>query len=223
MARTIDQIREEWQRALDAEDEPTVEALVREVLSEHKKTALAAEIRYHRGVITLMEGEGFGNERLGRALGEFRVGIEAAEALGPEAEPWRSLNRTQAGICLARVGNLKGAAEELLKVASYRPRSPMGLGALSNLVDLYLEHKQDRDARRIGTQKLSYARALHRDAAETPEEPYMRYLLAVELLDSAYQAEGRKILQELHATGREALGEELFDEVHESLESLQAG
>lgn len=217
MARSIEELESAWRAALEQENAATVEALVREILTEHAETSLASELRYNRGVLTLTEGEGFGNERLARALEEFKAGAASGEKAGEKAEPWRSLNRTQIAACLARLGNIPDAVKELKAVSDYRPRSTAGLGALTLLAEL-LEDDKPREAKRYATQKISYARALVRETKETPEWNQMRLLLALELLGSEYAKEGEKLMQELGGMSQDELGEDLYEEVQAHLQ-----
>ena len=224
MARNIEDLEKLW-REIAAKEEPSnmelqqVEEVVREILTEYPLSALACELRYQRGIYTLREEEGIGSERLARALVEFREGINAADKLGDKAEPWRSLNRTQIAVCLGRLGNVKDATTELKTVSNYRPRSVMGLGALTLLVDL-LKEDFPRDAKRYNNQKLSYVRALVRENKESPELPYFRLLLAEELLVSEYADEGRRLMQELASLSADVLGEDLYAEIQERWKSI---
>jgi hypothetical protein len=209
----IEMLEEQWRKAIAEEAPESVENIVREVLREHPKTALASEIRYKRGVLQLTEGVGLGSERLARALHEFEEGARSADVVGAEAEPWRSLNRTQIAACLARRHNFDAAIQELKKVAEYRPHNIAGLGALSLLVKLLLENNRVIEAKRFRTQRLSYARTIVRENADSPEINLMKFLLAQELLDSPYKDEGQQLLRELSALAEEDLGPELYEEI----------
>lgn len=215
MGRSIEEVEVQWRTAMEQEQADIVTQLVPEILRDHQSTALACELRYNRGQLTLLEGEGYGSERLAKAIAEFREGVKSGEAVGADAEPWRSLCRSQLGACTARMGNLKGAVEELQKASAYRPRSVAGLGALSLLAEL-VRQEDPRGAKRYDTQRLSYARALVRDNEGSAEAPYFKFLLAQELLDTpAYAREGKKLLEALASMTEDELGTELFQEVQE--------
>ena len=219
MSRSIDELEVLWRAAMEQEDAGAVEALVREILVEHPHTVLSSEIRYHRGVSALTEGEGYGHQRLARAQSEFEEGAKAGDKVGTEAEPWRSLNHTQLGSCMARLGNQMEAAKEFKAVADVRPRSVLGLGALSLLANM-LRENSPRDARRYDSARISYARALVREHKEAPDLPYYQFLLAQELLDSEYASEGLKLLKSLGTMTADQLGEELFAILQEQLKSI---
>ncbi len=215
MSNDIQNLEAQWSQALANEDTAQVETLVQVILREHPNTPLASELRYKRGLLTLTEGEGIGSERLARALNEFRAGLEGATAVGPEAEPWRSLNHTQIGICLARRNNIDGAIRELQQVAAYRPRTALGLGALALMTEVLEDAGRERDAKRYRTQRLSFARALVRENPESPELNSFKFLLAQELLDSTYDKEGQQLLEELSTMGEATLGEDLYQEIQD--------
>ncbi|MCK6508908.1 hypothetical protein L6R29_02930 [Myxococcota bacterium] len=217
MSTPMAELEARWQEAVEREDSAKIEALVREVLRQHPETALASQIRYQRGVINLTEGEGFGSERLARAMSEFDLGAKAGEKVGEGSEPWRSLNRTQLGACKARLGNIEGASSDLQAVVAYRPRSVAGLGALGLLSKILREDKRERDAARFDTQRISYARALVRENPDPNQAHELRFVLAQELLDSNASDEAREILHELKALGADALGEELYADVMTAL------
>lgn len=220
MSNDIQTLEAQWDEALANEDVATVEKLVQVILREHPNTPLACELRYKRGLLTLTEGEGIGSERLAKALNEFRVGLEGAQAVGPDSEPWRSLNHTQIGICLARRNNIDGAVKELQQVVNYRPRSSMGLGALALITEILEKDGREREAKRFKTQRLSFARALVRENPESPELNSYKFILAQELLDSTYNKEGQQLLEELSGMDEETLGTELFHEIQAFKTSL---
>ncbi len=224
MPRTIEEL-EAHLRELSNKENPTredldaVESIVKEVLTEYSDSIFASELRFQRGIYTLQEGEGYGHERLARALTEFREGLKAADKWGDKAEPWRSLNRTQVGVCLGRLGNIKDATTELKMVADVRPRSVLGYGALALLVEL-LKEDYPRDAKRYSNQKLSYARALVRENKESPDYPYFQLILAQELLGTEYAEEGHRLMQELSHLTPEQIDEELYHEIQEQLKRM---
>jgi hypothetical protein len=211
-----------WRQAIQREDVALVEQLTREILLEHQHSPLACELRYQRGTLALTEGEGIGQQRLNRAMVEFNAGIEAGERSGPAAEPWRSLNKSMRASCLARVGNLDGATEELVALTREYPKSITGFGALCLLERLWAEEKPE-DAKRYANQRISYARALVRQTKDTNEFHSMRFLLAQQLLDNAqYRTEGINLLESLSQEAPETLGEELQQEVLQHLTSLES-
>lgn len=210
-----ERLQERWQAALAQENTSQVEELVRLVLRQYPNTALASEIRYKRGVLILTEGEGIGSERMAKALHEFREGLKAGEEVGPTAEPWRSLNRTQLAVCLAKRNNIQGAVQELLAVANYHPPTVTGLGALTLLQQILEANQQEREAKRYKTQRLSYTRSLVQENEHSPEIHTLRFLLAQELLDSVYADEGEEILQSLLNLDQNTLGTELYEDIRE--------
>jgi hypothetical protein len=220
--RPIAELETEWRDAIEQEVEAKVERLTKEILREHPLTTLAAEIRYHRGIITLMEGDGTGMERLARALGEFEQGIKATNRLGEEAEPWRTLLHAQFGVCMARRGNPEAAEAELKTILAFRPRNTAALGAASVITQILEEAGKEREAKRYRTQRLSYARALVREHTEGPEHHFMQFLLAQELLESEYAAEGQSLLDSLQQLDLETLGEELYQDIQAFAEQLDA-
>ena len=215
----IAQIKARWRKAVEEENSSLVETLVKEILTQHGMTALAAEIRYNRGVLNLTWGDGHGSERLAKAMAEFELGAKAADSVGESAEPWRSLLRSQLGACKSRLGNLAGATQELLAVGAYRPRTAAGLGALSLLTKLHKE-AASKEAGKYETQRLSYARALVRENTGLPPETlrFYQFLLAQELLDSSFASEGEEILRELRGLGEATLGQEMYADVLRLLE-----
>jgi hypothetical protein len=104
-------------------------------------------------------------------------------------------------------------------VADVRPRSVLGLGALSLLSTMLREHSP-RDAKKYDSQRISYARALVREHKESNDLPYYRFLLAQELLDSEYASEGLKLLKALGTLSEHELGEGLFQILQEQLKSI---
>ncbi|MCB9641273.1 MAG: hypothetical protein H6728_12295 [Myxococcales bacterium] len=213
-----------WQEAVEREDVGQVESLVREILQQHPDSALASQIRYQRGVLALMEGEGHGSERLAKAMSEFGLGSKAGEAAGDASEPWRSLNLAQLGACKARLGNIEEASRDLQAVAAYRPRTVAGIGALGTLARVLRDNDREREASRFDTQRISYARGLVRDNKDADPATLheLRFVLAQELLDSNYASEGVEILQELKALGATGLGEEMYADVLGVLEQVGA-
>lgn len=222
MSNAMQELEAQWNAAVEAEDATQVEQLVRTILRQHPLSPLASEIRYKRGVLNLTEGEGLGSERLARAVHEFREGLKAGEAAGQAAEPWRSLNRTQLGVCLARRNNIDGALQELQAVASYRPHSTTGLGALMLITEILESNNREREAKRFHTQRLTYARALVRENEDADDIHALRFLLAQELLDSPYRNQGEALLQELAALDEETLGTELYTEMQEFIHQWNA-
>ena len=224
MNEQMEAMEARWRDALEREDTVVVEEMVRDILRNHPKSALASQIRYQRGVLALTAGEGRGSERLAKAMAEFDLGVRAGEAAGAAAEPWRSLNRTQLATCNARLGNTKAAVEGLREVAEYQPRSVAGLGALGILVKILQQDNNPREASRYSTQRISYARALVREAKDaSPEEMHqLRLILAQELLDSPYTKEGLEILEDLKALGEEVVGRETYADTLLALEHYGA-
>lgn len=217
MSRSIEELEAEWRLAIEQENPSLIETLVVEILREHPQTTLASEIRYQRGTFILTEGEGTGMERLARAIGEFEEGTKAGEAIGESSEPWRSLNRTQYAICMARRGNTDAAHVELKKVTAYRPRHVLGLGAMSLLYQILSEAGKEREAKRYNSQRISYARALVRESKDTDSHYMMQFLLSQELLDSEYAQEGQKLLSELAQLDANTLGQELYEDIQAQL------
>ncbi len=215
MSQDITALQAQWNDAIEAEDSYRIENLVREILTEHAETTLACEIRYKRGVITLTEGEGFGSERLARALNEFTQGLKSGVAVGPEAEPWRSLNHTQLAVCHARRNNIDGALEELKTITTYKPKNTVGLGAFLLMAQILEANGREQEAKRLQSRRLSYARSLVRENAESEDIHNFRFLLAQELLSSTYAKEGQELLEELYALDVETLGEDLYEDLQE--------
>lgn len=217
--RSIEALEAEWRQAVSEEKTSQVEALVKEILTKYPMTALASEIRYKRGILTLTEGEGHGSERLAKAMAEFELGAKAADSAGEAAEPWRSLLRSQLGACKSRLGNLAGATQEWVAAGNYRPRSAVGLGALGLLSKVHRE-SGSKDAGKYDTQRLSYARALVREGTQVPTEMqyFYKFLLAQELLDSPQAQEGESLLQELKSAGEAGLGVPLYADLLRLLE-----
>jgi|GEM_PF-1756122 len=213
MARPIEDIEKQWRQALEEENAKEIASLAPEILKDHTQSALACELYFHRGNNVLVSGEGFGTERLARAINEFKAGSEIGAQLGEAAEPWRSLTRSQLGTCLYKLGNIQGAIAELKAVADYRPRSSSGMGALHMLTE-FLQEDYPRDAKRYEAQKLSYIRAMIRESTEPSQTHFLKYILAQELLANPSQAfEGKKLIKELATLTEDELGEDLFGDV----------
>lgn len=221
MSNDITDIESRWRAAIESEDTYQITQLVPEILKHHSGTALASELRYNRGVITLTEGEGTGSERLVRALSEFTEGLKSAEQVGANAEPWRTLNHTQIAACLARRNNINGAVEELKRVIAYKPKSPLGLGAYVLLTEVLEKSGRERELNRFRTQRISYARALVRENEGSPEIYNYRFLLAQELLSSTFAKQGQQMLDELLSIDEETLGEDLFGEIRAFIQETQ--
>ena len=211
MSLSEQNLREAWTRAVEAEDAVQVEALVRQILTAPSPTSLTAELRYRRGVLNLTEGEGLGSQRLARALAEFKEAVKAAEAVGGEAEPWRSLARTQVGACTARLGNLDGAVKELQATADYRPRSPAGHGALAVLADVLRNAGKEADAGRVDRIRQQYAEELLKETSGAEHQPVCEMIQATELLGGPRHEEALAILRSLISRGADAVGQEVVD------------
>ncbi|MEM1007571.1 MAG: hypothetical protein AAGJ35_01075 [Myxococcota bacterium] len=216
---SIESWENRWRRAVLEEDVEEVELCVRTILHEHPETAVAAEIRFQRGVIALEEGEGTGQDRLERARVEFGLGFASGQAVGEAAEPWRSINRNQWALCTHRLGDPQQAQDALLEVSRLRPRSLVGWEALRLLCEISAEiatPDAEKLYKRYFSQRLSYLRALVREQsqAETEQWNQLRFLLAMELCDRPrFVEEGVALLETLRTEGQAKLGEELYADV----------
>lgn len=222
MSADLQALQEQWNTALEQENTQQIEELVRTILRQHPNSALASEIRYKRGVLVLTEGDGIGSERMAKALHEFREGWKSGETVGSAAEPWRTLNRTQIAVCLAKRNNIPGAVQELQAIANYHPPTPVGLGALALLQQILENNQQDREAKRCKTQRISYARSLAQEHQHDHHVYAMRFLLAQELLDSIHADEGEEIFRDLLNLDQHTLGTELYEDIREYQASRKA-
>ena len=209
MARTEEDLRALWQDALRRGASYDVERLVREILTTTPPIPLAVEVRYHRGVIDLTEGDGLGSQRLARAIAEFREGAKIGDQLGPSAEPWRSMNHLQLGTCLARVGNLPDAEKTLRNVAALRPYSITGHTALEVLADLLRQRGREADAARVDRDRLDYVRRLATHSPDGEARYLAEFILATELVDAGKKAEATPIFQRLASLGPDRVGPDI--------------